>query len=246
MLKTLSISALIWAGASVASHAQFTDGFTGEAALNGSLTTGNTETTDIGFGLKLAKETENWKHSIKASADYGKADGEENKNRYALGYQIDRNITEQLYGYGSADYFSDDFGAFKQGYFLGGGIGYQILPDAPLTWSVEAGGGYRSQKARLPLNNPTGEPSRTENEIAGQLGSDLDYVFNEQVSAYNDTELLYSASDTFITNEIGVTSQLFDSFALRASFRVEHHTDVPVGTEKTDTISRIGIVYTMK
>lgn len=246
MLKTISLSAMIWAGAVTASHAQFTDGFTGEAALNGSVTTGNTETTDVGFGLKLAKETDKWKHSVKASADYGRSDGNTNKSRYALGYQIDRDINDRLYGYANADYFSDDFGAFKQGYFLGTGLGYQILPDAPLTWNLEAGGGYRSQKARLALNNPTGLPSNTENELAGRIFSDVDYVFNDSVSAYNDTEMLYSASDTFFTNEVGVTSQLFDSFALRASFRVEHHTDVPVGTEKTDTISRIGIVYTMK
>jgi len=173
------------------------------------------------------------------------AEGNTNKKRYNLGYQIDRDLNDRLYVFANADYFSDDFGAFKQGYFLGTGLGYQVIVDGPTTWRLEAGAGYRSQKSRLVLNNPLGVPSIRENELAGRLFSDFDHAFNESVSVYNDTELLYSASDTFITNETGVTSQLWENLALRASFRVENHSNVPVGREKTDTISRIGVVYTM-
>ena len=245
MLKTLLLSTLTFAGFTSLAHAQSISGFSGEASLNGSSTTGNTETTDVGFGLKLAKDTGLWRHSIKASSDFGRADGNTNKKRYALGYKIDRDINERLYAFANADYFSDDFGAFKQGYFLGTGLGYQMLVDAPTTWRLEAGAGYRSQKSRLTLNNPLGVPSIRENELAGRLYSDFDHSFNDGVSIYNDTELLYSASDTFITNEVGVTSQLWESLALRASFRVENHSNVPEGREKTDTISRIGVVFTM-
>ena len=245
MLKKLALSALTALSFSTLAQAQNIDGFTGEASLNGSATTGNTETTDVGFGLKLAKDTGVWRHSVKALADFGRAEGNTNKKRYVLGYKIDRDINERLYAFANADYFSDDFGAFKQGYFLGTGLGYQVLVDGPTTWSVEAGAGYRSQKSRLTLNNPLGVPSQRENELAGRLFSDFDHTFNDSVSVYNDTELLYSASDTFITNEVGVTSQLWDNLAMRASFRVENHSNVPAGREKTDTISRIGIVYTM-
>jgi len=66
------------------------------------------------------------------------------------------------------------------------------------------------------------------------------------VSFSNDSELFYSDLDTYVTNETAVTSKLIKSIAFRASFRVETHTDVPVGRKKTDTISRIGIVYTVE
>lgn len=246
MLKLIPLTLMAWAGLAVGAQAQSLAGFTGEASLNGSATTGNTKTTDVGFGLKLSNDTGTWRHTVTASTDYGRADGNTNKKRYALGYKIDRDINDRLYGYANADYFSDDFGAFKQGYFIGTGLGYEVLNEVPATWRLEAGVGYRSQKARLALNNATGFPSSKENELAGRLFSDFDYALNDNVSLYNDTEVLYSASDTFITNETGITSQLWENLAMRASFRVENHSDVPLGRKKTDTISRIGIVYTMK
>jgi len=84
------------------------------------------------------------------------------------------------------------------------------------------------------------------NELAARAFSDLDYILNENVSLYNDTELLYSKSDTYIWNETGITATLAGNLAARASFRIDTHSDVPIGTEKTDTITRFGIVYTMK
>lgn len=226
------------------------DGWAGEASLSGSKTTGNTDTTDAGLGLKLAKTGDVWTHKFDANADYGKADGETNKQRYNLGYQIDREINERTYVYGNADYFSDDFGAFKQGYFLGGGLGYKVIVPDPIGWNLEAGAGYRSQKSRIldndPLTNPDGLASDRENELALRGFSDFDYALNDNVSFFNDSEVIYSSSDTYLWNETGLTAQLMGNLAARASFRVDHHTDVPVGTKKTDTISRFGIVYTLK
>lgn len=221
--------------------AGITDGWAGEASLTGSQTTGNTETQDLGLGLKVNKDDGVWRHKFKALVDYGKVDGSKNKSRYALGYQIDRDITDRLYVYGNADYYSDDFGAFKQGSFLGGGAGYKmILPD-PLSWNLEGGLGYRSQKTRP---EAPAAPIK-ENELALRGFSDLDYQFNDNVSFYNDTEIIYSSSDTYIWNETGITATLAGNLAARASYRIDNHSNPPAGRKKTDTVARFGVVYTM-
>lgn len=221
-----------------AAQAQITEGWAGEASLTGSKTTGNTETTDVGLGLNLAKSGDIWTHKFNASYDYGRNAGVDNKQRLALGYQIDRNLSERMYIFANGDYFQDDFGAFETGYFIGGGIGYKVILPEPIKWDLEAGAGYRSQKSQ-------GPNSITENEPALSLGSDFAYQFNENVSLYNRTELLWSESDTYIWNDIGVTAQLMGNLAARASFRVDTHSDVPLGREKTDTITRVGVVYTL-
>ena len=250
MKTKLIMAAAILAMTAGTANAQITEGWTGEASLAGSKTTGNTETTDIGLGLKLQKEAGQWRHKFNALADLGRAEGLTNKKRYNLGYQIDRDVNERLYVYGNADYFSDDFGPFKQGYFLGTGLGYKAVLPEPLSWNLESGLGYRSQKSRILdnniLTNPLGLASDRENELALRAFSDLDYKLNDNVSAYNDTEIIYSKSDTYIWNETGITATLAGNLAARASFRIDTHTDVPIGTEKTDTITRFGIVYTMK
>ncbi len=228
---TLSVS---FAGISIA---QDDDGWSGEASLAGGKTTGNTDTEDLSLGLKLAKEGDKWRHKFDALADFGKVSGIKTKQRFALGYQIDRDLNDRTYVYGNADYFNDDFGAFQDGYFLGAGLGYKmILPD-PVGWNLEAGAGYRSQNPVI--------GART-NEFALRGFSDFDYALNENVSLYNDTEIIWSESDTYIWNDIGLNAQLMGNLAARVSYRIDHHTDVPFGTEKTDTALRFGVVYTME
>jgi putative salt-induced outer membrane protein len=239
MRKLLTLSVALTGLMTTSAFAGITDGWTGEAALTGSKTTGNTDTTDVGLGLNLEKSADVWRHKFKASADYGESADIKNKQRFVLGYQIDRDINERLYAYANADYFQDDFGAFQTGYFAGGGLGYKLVLPDPLKWDVEGGLGYRSQETQGPI-------SVTENELAFRGASNIDYIFNDNVSLYNNTELLYSASDTYIWNETGITAQLMGNLAARASFRIDNHSNVPVGREKTDTITRVGVVYTIK
>jgi putative salt-induced outer membrane protein len=239
MRKILTLSVALTGLMTTSAFAGITDGWTGEAALTGSRTTGNTDTTDVGLGLNLEKSADVWRHKFKASADYGESADIKNKQRFVLGYQIDRDINERLYAYGNADYFQDDFGAFQTGYFAGGGLGYKLVLPDPLKWDVEGGLGYRSQETQGPI-------SITENELAFRGASNIDYILNDNVSLYNNTELLYSASDTYIWNETGITAQLMGNLAARASFRIDNHSNVPVGREKTDTITRVGVVYTIK
>lgn len=253
-MKTLTAGAAAAALlASVPAFAQDDTGWTGEASLTGSKTTGNTETTDVGLGLKLAKQGTVWGHAFNASADFGRVSGTTNKERYVLGYQIDRNITDRLYALGNADYYRDEFGAFEEGYFLGAGLGYKLVQPAPLGWDLEAGLGYRSQSPSAPDGLTAAELAALEtagdldrqNELALRGASKVTYDFNDAVSLYNNSEVTWSDSNTYLWNELGLTANLVGNLAARASFRVDHNTDVLDGREKTDTITRFGVVYTM-
>ena len=220
----------------------FSDGWGGEASLSGSTTSGNTDTTDVGLALHLNKTHGNWKHNFDTTYDLGKANGVDNKNRWYIGYKLDRKINDDLYAYANANYFTDDFGPFKQGSFLGGGLGYQVLNPEPINWAVEAGVGYRSQKSResgITL-------SFKQNDFALRGGSKFDYNFNDAVSLFNNSEVIWSESDTYLWSETGITATLAGNLAARFSFRVDHHSDVPLGVEKTDTITRGSLVYTLK
>lgn len=256
---TKTLAALIATTAlSVAASASAQDnGWSGEAALTGSQTSGNTDTTDVGFALKLKKETDLWRHNLYGTADFGRANGENNKERFTLGYKLDRDITDRLYAFGNGDYYRDEFGAFEDGYFLGAGLGYKLVLPQPLEWDVEAGLGYRSQSPQVPgitgdftqadfdLAELNGDFDRS-NDLALRGASKINYVLNDNVSLYNNSEVIYSSSDTYLWNEFGVTATLMGNLAARASFRLDHHTDVIGDLENTDTITRFGIVYTIK
>ena len=254
--KDLSVAFLATAILSIAAPAIAQDGWTGEASLSGSRTTGNTDTTDLGLALKLERDTETWGHSLYGTIDFGRVDGEQNKERYTVGYQLDRNLTERLYVFGNGDYYRDEFGAFDEGYYLGAGVGYKLVLPAPLGWDIEGGAGFRSQNPRTPdvpeelteaelaILEATGDLDR-QNEFGLRGASKLTYDFNDNVSLYNNSEVTWTSSDTYLWNEIGITANLFGNLAARASYRVDHHTDPIIG-ENTDTISRVGVVYTIK
>jgi len=255
--KNLSVALLATTVIGLAAPAMAQDGWSGEASLSGSRTTGNTDTTDLGLALNLAKDTDIWGHTFYATADFGRVDGDQNKERYTIGYQLDRNLSERLYVFGNGDYYRDEFGAFEEGYYLGAGVGYKLVLPTPLGWDIEGGAGFRSQQptdvvptAQQLIDLTADElldltdPDR-QNEFALRGASKLTYDFNDNVSLYNNSEILWSASDTYLWNEIGITANLAGNLAARASYRIDHHTDVPPGTENTDTITRIGVVYTV-
>jgi len=249
MKKILLLSAIISLSAASAAQAQtgLLSDWSGEASANGSRTTGNTDTQDFGLGLKLQKEAGPWTHKFKANADFGEVNGVSTRERFDLGYQIERDINDRLYVYGNGDYYSDQFGAFQDGYFIGAGLGYKVILPEPIGWSLEGGAGFRSQTEQdtiaADLSIIDGD---TSNEIGLRGRSDFDYKFNDNVSLYNDTEIIWSSSDTYVWNEVGITAQLIGNLAARASYRVDYHSNPPLGSVSTDTISRIGVVYTLK
>lgn len=217
-------------------------GWSGEASLSGSRTTGNTNSTDIGIAISLEKQTGVWKSKFDTTYDFGTANAVNNKKRWLIGYQIDRQLNDQLYVYGNANYFSDDFGPFKQGSFVGAGLGFNVIKSEATKWELEAGTGYRSQKSRgtnliLPMR---------QNELAARSASNFSYQFNDAVSLFNNSELVWSNSDTYIWNDIGITAQVSGNLSARFNFRVDHHTSVPAGVSNTDTITRGALVYSLR
>ena len=201
MKKTLLLSVFTFGVHAVSAQAQdgLLEGWTGETSLTGSVTTGNTETTDVGLGLKLQKESDVWKHKFNALGDFGRVNGENSRRRFDLGYQIDRDINDRLYVYANADYYNDDFGAFQEGYFVGAGGGYKLVLPEPLSWGIEAGAGFRTQETQDPIAPALLPLSVREDEFALRGFSDFDYKFNENVSLYNDTEILWASSDTSVS-----------------------------------------------
>ncbi len=91
---------LAFAAPALAQDADETPEWEGEGSLSAGYTTGNTETTDFGAGVKLKHNGELWTQSGQFSADYGETDSVETKNRLAAAGQVDRILSERLSAYG--------------------------------------------------------------------------------------------------------------------------------------------------
>ena len=220
--------------------------WTGEGSFSAGYTTGNTETTDLGVGLKLARDAGKWRQSGEFSSDYGETDGDETKNRIFAAGQVDRRFENDRWSaYGRATHEIDDFSGFDSRTFLGAGLGYQAIKNDKTQWSLQGGPGFKIDEIK-PILAGDGSiiaDGVTEESFAVRGGSNFSHAFNENVTISNNTEVVYTEVSTQVTNGLALTAKLMDKLSARFSFDVRHDTDAPLGTEDTDTATRVSLVY---
>ncbi len=219
--------------------------YNGEGSFTAGYTTGNTKTTDVGIGLKLAREGDRWRQSGQFKADYGENDGAENKNRVFTAGQLDRKFNNPRWsGYGRTTYEQDQFSGFDNRAFVGGGIGYIAVESDKATWTIEGGPGWRFDKIEGRVQNDVFIPGFKEDSFAFRAGSSFNYRFNESVTFTNDTNAVYAEASTQLENGLALTANLFNDISARFSFDVRYNTDPPSNrSEKTDTATKISLVY---
>ena len=217
--------------------------WTGEGGLSAGVTTGNTETTDFGMAIDIARQTQIWKASLEAQADFGETDGEETKNRAFLAGQIDRQMNDRMYGFGRLSYEVDQFSGFDSRLFLGGGLGYEVLNGGRSVWTVEGGPGLKVDERKSRVEDDVVIPAETVESVSLFAASNYSFQFNENVVFTNDTDMLYAQESTQLVMISALTAKLTDALSVRVSFDVRHDTDPPVGYTSTDTATRLSLVY---
>lgn len=216
----------------------------GEGSLSAGVTTGNTDTRDLGLGVKLSRDTGLWRTGVEALADYGEIDGAEAKNRMFLAGQLDRKFGDRLYGFGRGSYEADEFSGFDSRIFIGGGLGYEVIQGDKISWAVEGGPGIKIDEVKEQvLPGPVIIPGETVESFSIVGASKFAYAFNDNVKLSNDTSVLYAEESTQLTNSLGLTAALTGALSARISFDVRHDTDPPIGFEDTDTATRLSLVY---
>lgn len=219
--------------------------WTGEGGLSAGMTTGNTETTDLGLALDIARETQIWKASFEAQGEYGETDNEETKNRIFLAGQLDRQMTDRMYGFGRTSYEVDEFSGFDSRLFVGGGLGYEILNGERAGWTVEGGPGLKVDEVNAYEEDGMIVPATTEENVSLFAASNYAFQFNDNVSFSNDTDMLYTQESTQLVTISALTAKLTDALSARISFDVRHDTDPPDSFKATDTATRISLVYSI-
>ncbi len=244
MASAVAIAVTI-AGTAVAEE---TTGWSGEGSLSAGVSTGNTETTDLGLGVDATRDWGVWALGLNAVADFGETDGVETKNRIFLGTNLDRQINDKLFGFGQLSYEKDEFSGFASRTFIGGGLGYEIYNSDTLGWTVRGGPGFKIDEVEAVLDTTTVPatvvtPETTEESVGAVAESNFNYAFNDNVAFTNDTKALYAQESTQLSNVIALTATLTDTLSARVSFEARHDTNPPLGFEDTDTISRVSLVY---
>ena len=219
----------------------------GEGSVSAGVTSGNTDTSDVGIGIKMSRESQRWRTSGEFLADYGSQDGMRSKDRIFASGQADRSIGDQAFAFGRLSHERDDFSGFDSRSFVGGGLGWNILDSEGANWSLEGGPGLKIDEVKESMETvggvPVLVPERTDESFSVIAASRMNFALNDHVNFGNDTSALYADTSTQVSNLASLTAELTKGLSARFSFEVRHDTNPQADFEKTDTATRMSIVY---
>ncbi|MEO1710923.1 MAG: DUF481 domain-containing protein, partial [Pseudomonadota bacterium] len=210
------------------------ENWSGQGELGAFNSTGNTENTGVTASLSLVREGINWRHKLSGRAEYQETDGVATREQYAAAYEVNLKMTDRLFAYGLAQYERDPFQGFSARYAVSGGLGYDVLVDGP-TLTVNAGPAWR----RTELVDNGG----TTSDLAGRAALDFDWDLSENITFTQDASAFIQSGSSTYTSATGLQAGISDALSVRLSYTIEVDTDPPPGSVKTDTLSRITILY---
>lgn len=230
-------------------HAQddLTERWSGSAGFGAVITSGNSDTTNINGSINLSRQVNVWRHNAFGSIYNAEENDTETADRFELGYKLDRQINDSMYGFGRLRYDSDDFGNID-GRFSGVvGIGRTFFSDERMRFSGELGiGGHSTDYISLD-GDSDGVNDLPELDDSGELyylGLNFNSQLTETVSFNSAFNTEIADSNTYTTWDNSVQLKISEKLSLSLGLLTRSNSDV-VGVlgEETDTETRISIVY---
>ena len=122
----------------------FLEGWSGEGAVGGSYSTGNTEEIGASVSLALGKRGLEWEHDLNAAFDYLSTEGTTRRERIFAGYTGRRDLGgDWFFAFGLLSYERDRFSGIDRRFTESLGVGYRIADGKRFSWSVEGGPALR-------------------------------------------------------------------------------------------------------
>jgi len=224
----------------------------GEGELGITQTTGNTENHNIVAKLGLTRELDLWIHEATLEFLRTENDSELAAERYELNWQSDYELSEKSYLFGKARYEDDSFTGYKYQASLSTGYGYEVFETdidslklkigiGMRTFEVEVGSEADSKKDGFGMEIESG--SESDQEAIGVLGLHYTRKIGSNTEFAQDFLVESGSENTYIRSDTGLTVKMTDMLALKISLQIKNNTEVPVGKEKTDTVSAVTMVY---
>ncbi len=248
---TLLAAALIAALPMAAASAQ-SSGWSGTGEFGLAMARGNARSDNANGKIAFTKEDDEWKHSFYLAALRNKAevvgdfDGDGvveermqlSANRYEFGASSALKLNEISSWVAALRYENDDFAPYEHQTTFSIGYGHKFINTERTTLLTEIGPGYRRAKSAS-----TGE---TESELIARGLLDYKHQLTASTSLFNVLLIEAGSDNTFASNELGVAVAINAKLALKAGLDARHNTDVGPGIKKTDTLTKVNLVYNFK
>lgn len=209
--------------------------WSGEGALGFTSTSGNTDSENLNASLKIGRQHDRWKHAASIESIRNEVDDDVSADRNVVKLRSEYGLGEKSYLYGQLRYEDDEFSGYESQTAVSFGAGSRLLDNGRHRLDVSAGIGYRRLE-----ESDTGD----EDESAIVTG-DLVYEYDISESAILKEAILVESGEenTYSESETALKMKINGNLAAKVGYLVKHNSDVPAGTDKTDRVTTVSLVY---
>lgn len=210
------------------------ENWSGSGQLGAFRSTGNSSNMGITASLNLNRTGIDWSHKFAAQIDYQRANGQTTREQYLISYEPNYELSSDFYAYALGQYERDLFQGFSARYAASGGFGYHILETDSMTLNLQGGPAWRRTE-------------RTDGSIAsdlsGFLSADYNWRISESLKLSQNLRTFLQSSNSTISSTTGLQAKVASNFSVGFNYSVEIDTDPPPGAVRTDTLSRVTLIY---
>jgi len=212
--------------------------WSGKGQLGGVLARGNTETETINAVIDVQNELDRWTHKFGGSVLHTVNNDVTSADRWELRAGSNYKLNDRSYLFGTLRYEDDAFTDFSYQATAAAGYGYHLIATDVTKLDVEAGAGYRQTELQI-----TGE---TDDDVIARGALSYEHKLTDTTLIYDRFLVEAGGSNTFMQNQLGMEVKIVDTFALGVDYAVRHNSDVLPGTENTDQVFTVNLVYGFK
>ena len=206
----------------------------GKVSLGYQATSGNTDNTSLNGSFEVGYTAGNWLHKLNGSAFNASESSATTAESYDLGFKSERNLSEFNYLFGQLDYRNDRFSGFTYQFSQTVGYGRRFLDTGVHTLSAEIGGGARQSETSVGVS---------ENEFVVRGQGNYLWTISETANFTFGLVVEHGDVNTYMQSDFAVRARIVGNLLLVVSYTIKDNSEVPAGTENTDTFTALSLEY---
>jgi putative salt-induced outer membrane protein len=235
LLRTIIAACLLVATPVLAAEEEApTSPWAGKASLGYLATSGNTENSNLNTGFEVGYTAGQWVHLFDASAIYADEDSDTTAEAYAAGWKSERKLSDVNFLFGRLDWRKDRFSGYDTQFSQTLGYGRRLINGEKHKLNGELGAGARQSDLA---------DGSTESETILTGGLYYSWQLSETATFTQDVLAESGSENTYFESKTALSARLVGNLALVASYTIKNNSDVPPGTEKTDTFTALALEY---
>ncbi|MCW8855233.1 MAG: DUF481 domain-containing protein [Gammaproteobacteria bacterium] len=215
--------------------ALFANEWKGEGELGYTSTSGNSDSESLNTKLSVSKEKDKWRHKAAIEALKTSTDNVTSSDRFVFTEKTEYKFGKKTYSFMSLRYEDDEFTDFVYQSSISFGIGSRFIESDVHVFDASAGLGYRRTKDDLTMLIHEDGILKLEANYKYTISENA--VFSEDILVESGDENTHSESVTALKTKIN------GNLSSKISYTVKRNSDVAVGTEKTDTVTTVSLIY---